>query len=83
MNYLSMSREELEKLGFRRFNKDSGLMLIPLVLFREVLDSLPQGTLLTSIMGDSHPVGYYKFDDDDRLGLTAWGWVPPEPPPQE
>lgn len=75
MNYLKMSKEELLNLGFRRWNKETGLMLIPGALFQDVLSSLPVGTELTDILGNKQKIGDGEFDDDTRAGLTAWGWI--------
>ena len=75
VDYLGMTQKELIDFGFRFWNK-SGLMLIPISIFKEVLASLPEGTELTSINRKVGIVGKDTFDDDSRYGLTAWGWTP-------
>lgn len=75
-DYLAMTRQQLLELGFRLWSKETGLMLIPGSLFREVLASLPEGTVLTPICGKPGVIGKDMFDDDTRGGLAAWGWIP-------
>jgi hypothetical protein len=76
VDYLSMTRQQLLDLGFKVWNEETGLMLIPGKLFDDVIKSLPKGTKLTSIRCRERIVGEDFFDDDTRDGLTAWGWMP-------
>jgi hypothetical protein len=43
------------------------------LLTPEELDTLPAGTLLTSINADIKFVGHDYIDKDTRFGYTAWG----------
>lgn len=75
-DYLSMTKSELEKNGFRLWSKETGLMLIPGIRFHEIISSLPAGTELFCIDGGIYTIGKDDFDDDTRGGLTAYGWIP-------
>lgn len=44
----------------------------------EELAQLPQGTRVTSIMGDSKIKGQDPLDEDTRFGYTAWGVTNPD-----
>lgn len=62
--------DELLELGFRLWDEDAGaLYLIPLGLYT----SLPDGTVLTSIFGDTKIKGDDLIDLDTRFGVIAWG----------
>lgn len=75
ISYKSLPASELLSLGFRYWRKDMGMLLIPLSLFEEVLQSLEKGEVLLSINLIEHRVGIDEFDRDTRLGLTAYGWI--------
>lgn len=51
---------------------DEDLLLIPLSMF----DCVPDGAVLTSIMGDKKVKGKDYIDNDTRGGLLAYGVVP-------
>ena len=68
-DYSRLGKEELLKLGFRHWNKESGLLLIPIDLY----DKIPDGTKLTSIDGEEKIKGKDGIDNDTRGGLLAWG----------
>lgn len=63
------TEEELLDLGFRWFDKESGLLLVPLKLF----DQIPNGTKLICIDGREKIKGTDDIDLDTRAGLIAYG----------
>lgn len=67
-----LTREEMENLGFRKWSKESDLMLIPLYLF----PYMKEGITVTSISGDQYYFFRESADNDHRMGLLAFGVVP-------
>lgn len=52
-------------------NWDDKLLLID----KDVFDILPNGTVLTSIMGNKYTKGTDMFDFDTRFGMLAYGFL--------
>lgn len=67
----SLTRAELEELGFRAWD-ETGLMLCP----KGVFGRLAKGTIMTTINGGTKVVGADGFDLDERHGLLAFGVYP-------
>lgn len=65
----TLSVNEMLDIGFCRWDDDSELYLIPLW----VLQFVPDGTLLTSISGDTKIKGVDEIDLDVRFGCLAYG----------
>ena len=57
--------------GMRRWNKESGLYLIPLSDWK----NWPNGIEVTSILGDTKIKGKDYIDEDTRGGLLAFGII--------
>lgn len=65
----TLTKDKAEKLGFRRWSEDTPIYLIPGCF----MDILPDGLVLTSIMGEKKIVGKDYIDADTRGGLLAYG----------
>jgi hypothetical protein len=64
-----LSGEELNILGFKLWDEESGVYLAPLWAY----DLIPDGTVLTSIDGDTLVKGEDDIDFDVRFGCLAYG----------
>lgn len=64
-----LSKEELNILGFEKWEEERDLYLIPLWAF----DLIPDGTELESIGGDKVIKGKDEIDLDVRFGCIAYG----------
>lgn len=62
---------ELLALGFKLWDKDSPLRLVPAHLYK----ALPVGLKLTAIDGEVVAVGQSEIDTDTRLGCIPYGLV--------
>jgi hypothetical protein len=73
-DFINMSREELENLGFAYWEDSNPLMLIPIWIYR----LLPTELELTSIIGTKAPVfsDGVRVDrpEDIRFGHVGWGF---------
>jgi len=67
-----LSVDELKELGFKKWEEESELYLIPLWAF----DLIPDGTVLESISGERAIKGKDEIDLDVRIGCIAWGFEP-------
>lgn len=67
-----LSADELKELGFKKWEEESELYLIPLWAF----DLIPDGTELESINGDKAIKGKDEIDLEVRFGCIAWGFEP-------
>jgi hypothetical protein len=65
----ALSVDELKELGFKKWDEESNLFLIPLWVF----DLIPDGTELESISGGKAIKGLVDIDLDVRFGCIAWG----------
>jgi hypothetical protein len=65
-----MTKEELEKLEFGKWDKESSLMLIPIWLYPYLADNLKT----ISISGSEHTTKA-EIDDDHRFGNLAYGVI--------
>jgi len=63
-----MTKEELEKLEFGKWDKESNLMLIPIWLYPYLADNLET----ISISGSKHTTKD-EIDNDHRFGNLAYG----------
>lgn len=72
INYSAATMKDLEALGFGHWSEGSRLMLIPLKLY----DTIPDGTILTSISGRVVTKGKDEIDLDTRFGCIAFGLTP-------
>lgn len=69
INFETLTVAEAIGLGFQKFNNaDDNAYLIPSWL----LNSLPDGMVLTSITGNVRTVGTDNIDCDSRGGMSAW-----------
>lgn len=64
--------DALSKLGFKKWDENSGLMLIPLW----AINIIPEGTVVRTINGEERIVGQSKLNNDVRFGCLAYGWFP-------
>ena len=65
-----MSIEQLESLGFQKWDGKSGLMLIPLYLYPFLKD----GLMCASISDiEARPIKVSDMDTDNRYGCLAYG----------
>ena len=65
-----MSIEQLENLGFKKWDGESGLMLIPLYLYPFLKD----GLMCASISDiEARPIKVSDIDTDNRFGCLAYG----------
>ena len=65
-----MSIEQLENLGFKKWDDKSGLMLIPLYLYPFLKD----GLMCASISDiEARPIKVSDIDTDNRFGCLAYG----------
>ncbi|NLD21661.1 MAG: hypothetical protein GX664_04145 [Bacteroidales bacterium] len=67
-----LSADELEELGFKKWEEESELYLIPLWAF----DLIPDGTELECIDGDKAIKGKDEIDLGTLFGCIAWGFKP-------
>lgn len=67
-----LSVDELKELGFKKWEEESELYLIPLWAF----DLIPDGTVLESISDERAIKGKDEIDLDVRIGCIAWGFEP-------
>lgn len=65
----ALSVEELKELGFKKWDEESELYLIPLWAF----DLIPDGTVLECISGERVIKGKDEIDLDVRFGCIAYG----------
>lgn len=71
-NWNDYTKEELDEIGFRYWNRETGLLLIPYVIFKLTED----GTELKCISGSkTYVYGKDYTDDDHRGGLVAFGVI--------
>lgn len=66
------NEEQLKMLGFKRWNDETELFLIPLWAY----DLVPDGTKMHSIFGETVVKGEEKIDKDVRFGCLAYGIAP-------
>lgn len=64
--------KDLEELGFRAWNENSSLLLIPIYF----VDALDQNEVVTDIDGNTSRI--HQIDLDVRYGLVAYGFHHPE-----
>lgn len=74
-NPVDLSDEDLKNLGFKKWDEDSEIRLIPIWAY----DLIPDGTELTSIGGSKTVKGTNEIDLDVRFGCIAYGFVPKAP----
>lgn len=67
----TLTPDQLDNLGFARWDDESKLRLIPLYAYNYVAD----GTVLTSISGDTATKGTDDIDLDVRAGCIAFGVI--------
>ena len=65
-----MTRKELEKLEFGKWDEEGNLMLIPIWIYPYLADNLKT----TSINGSKHTTKA-ELDTDNRIGLLAYGVI--------
>ena len=65
-----MSIEQLESLGFKKWDSESGLMLIPLYLYPFLKDGLMCASILDI---EARPIKVSDIDTDNRFGCLAYG----------
>jgi hypothetical protein len=71
IDFTQITEKEAEILGFRKFDEESYLYLIPLWIY----DALPNGIELTSILGIRAIKGTDYVDNDVRMGCMGYGIV--------
>lgn len=72
MDWFNVTAEQLLDLKWRKWSKDTGLLLCPESQFA----SLPDGIALYSIFGDVKVKGRDYIDEDTRGGCLAYGIIP-------
>lgn len=72
-----LTHDQMVRLGFRRFDEENGLMLIPLWLF----PFLPPTLHCSTITGRTTTFNTCDLDTDTRFGMLAYGVIPKEPLP--
>ena len=73
----ALPRAELEGIGLRLWDEETGLMLFPYEWF----PLIPKGLEVTDIFGATEPFDPATADDDARFGVLAFGMLPT--PPEE
>lgn len=69
INFNELTPTQAYELGFRKWDEEDNLYLIPLWLYK----ALPDGLEVTSIDGDKLIVGKDYLDNDIRFGVLAFG----------
>ena len=69
----TLTESDLRVMGFGEWDNENHLFLIPLLLW----EYIPDGTEVTSIMGEKYVKGKDKISDDTRDGYLAYGITPP------
>ena len=69
---MDLPKEDLNALGFKSWDEEMDIVLIPLWAF----DLIPDGTELTCIDGNKKIKGKTEIDLDVRFGCIAYGIVP-------
>lgn len=69
IDFTKLSKDELVKLGFKKWNENSESLLVPLWAF----DLLEDGTELVCINGSKAIKGKDDIDLDVRFGCIAYG----------
>ena len=72
IDWTDLNYNELKALGFRKFEEETELMLIPAYVFK----ALPDGLTLYCIDGRSVIIGKDVIDTDTRFGCLAFGIYP-------
>ena len=68
----TLTESDLRVMGFGEWDNENHLFLIPLLLW----EYIPDGTEVTSIMGEKYVKGKDKISDDTRDGYLAYGITP-------
>ena len=71
IDFTKLTKEEAIELGFKKWDNDSNLYLIPIWLFPVI----PIGIELTAIDGEKVIYNGENIDDDTRFGCIACGIV--------
>ena len=71
IDFNNLSKADAEILGMMKFSGEQNLYCMPLSLYRV----LPKGTELHDIFGNKVVVGKDKIDDDNRMGMLAYGVI--------
>ena len=69
----TLTESDLRVMGFGEWDNEKHLFLVPLLL----LEYIPDGTEVVSIMGEKYVKGKDKIDDDTRDGYLAYCITPP------
>lgn len=71
IDFSNITKEDAIMLGFKRWDKESDLYLIPLYL----LPVIPVGAELTCIDREKTIYDGTNIDNDSRFGCIAWGII--------